>query len=167
MAVWGAVSPWGLTTWSAGGAVASLPGAVSTVGAEAQESALGVDIFFGGNYEITAAGDLALVRGFAALNQSIYHRLITRPGEFVMRPGYGVGIQRWVKRSNKVAQLHQLEQTVRDQLSFDKRISRVKQVFVDDLDDAPGVILGFDIEAIGRTIEFRPLTFAENGVSLA
>jgi len=167
MAVWGTSSPWGITSWSSGGVVASLPSSVSSVGAEAQESALGVDIFFNGDYETTAAGDLALVRGFAALNQAIYHRLITKPGSFALRPGYGVGIQRWAKRRNRLSDMHELEQVVEDQLSFEKRISRVRKVFVAPLINGPGVQLGFDIEAYGDTASFKPLNFSADGVTNA
>jgi len=163
MSVWGTSSPWGLTSWSSGGIVASLPTVVSTAGIDAQRASLGVDIFFNGNFEITAAGDLAIVKGFAALNQAIYHRLITRPGSFAYRPGYGVGIQSWAKRRNDATSLHELEQVVEDQLSFEKRISRVRKVFVAPLVDGPGIQLGFDIEAYGDTASFRPLKFSADG----
>lgn len=167
MAVWGTSSPWGITSWSSGGAIAALPPTVSTVGIEAQDEGLGVDIFFNGDYEMSAAGDFAIVTGFAALNQAIYHRLITKPGSFVYRPGYGVGIQRWAKRRNLLSDMHELEQTVEDQLSFDVRISKVEKVFVSPLLDGPGVKLGFDIEAFGRSIPFKPLTFTPDGVKSA
>lgn len=167
MAVWGTASPWGITTWSAGGAVAALPPTVSTVGLDTQNAELGVDIFFNGDYEMTAAGAFAIVEGFAALNQGIYHRIITVPGSFVMRPGYGIGIQRWAKRRNLLSDMHELEQVVTDQLSFDKRISKVKKVFVTELAEGPGVKLGFDIESFGAALAFKPLAFSEDGVSVA
>jgi hypothetical protein len=167
MAVWGSTSPWGITSWSSGGAIAELPPTVSTTGLDAQSEALGVDIFFNGNYEMSAAGDFALVTGFAALNQGIYHRIITKPGSFVMRPGYGIGIQRWSKRRNLLADMHELEQVVEDQLSFDRRISRVNKVYVSALLDGPGVQLGFDIDTYWGSLAFKPLTFSEDGVKVA
>ena len=163
MAVWGTLSPWGLTTWSAGGAIASLPPTVSTSGLEAQNEALGVDIFFSGDFDVTAAGDYGIVSGFAALNQGLYHRIITIPGDYVLRPGYGVGIQRWVKRANKRSDLHELEQTMTDQLSFDRRVSRVKRVIVAPLDGEAGIRLGFEIEAMSATLTFQPLAFTNRG----
>jgi phage baseplate assembly protein W len=137
---------------------------VHTNGSDAQNAHLGVDVFFNGDFETTAAGDLAIVTGFAALNQAIYQRLITRPGSFAYRPGYGVGIQKWAKRRNDQTSLNELEQVVEDQLSFEKRISRVRKVFVAPLIDGPGVQLGFDIEAYGETATFRPLQFSADGV---
>lgn len=167
MAVWGTSSPWGITSFSAGGAVVSLPPTVSTTGLDAQNAALGVDIFFNGDYEMTAAGDYAVVEGFAALNQGIYQRIITKPGSYVFRPGYGIGIQRWAKRRNLLSDMHELEQVVEDQLSLDQRISRVNKVFVEELEEGPGVKLGFDIESFGATMAFRPLTFSADGVTRA
>ena len=164
MPAWGTASPWGITSWSSGGVIASIPQVASTVGREAMDASLGVDIFFNGDYETTAAGDLGVVTGFAALNQGIYHRIITKPGSYGFRPGYGIGIQRWAKRRNLLSDMHELEQTVEDQLSFDKRISRVRKVFVSPLLDGPGVNLGFSIEAFGTPFEFRPLAFSKDGV---
>ncbi len=164
MAVWGSASPWGLTTWSAGGAIAALPQTVSTSGLDAQNEALGVDIFFNGDYEVTAKGDFAIISGFKALNQGIYHRLITIPGELTARPGYGVGIQRWVKRALKSADLHELEQAIEDQLSFDKRIERVTKVSVATLGSEPGIKLGFEIRAVSTQIVFQPLVFTTRGI---
>lgn len=168
MAVWGAASPWGITTWSSRGAVAALTPVVSTDGREAQDAQLGTTILFDGNYHLTAARTFAIITGFPALNQGIYHRLITVPGDFKARPGYGVGVQRWVKRINSTSRLYELEQTVEDQLSFDRRITRVKKIFVANFDgNEPGVKLGFDIEAGGKSISFQPLVFAESGVRSA
>lgn len=164
MAVWGSTSPWGLTSWSSNGAIASLPPTVSTTGVDAQSSALGVDIFFNGDYELTAAKGVAIVSGFAALNQGIYHRIITKPGSFAYRPGYGIGIQRWAKRRNLISDMHELEQVVEDQLSFDPRISKVKSVYVSPLGNEPGVKLGFEVESYGTAIAFKPLTFSADGV---
>ena len=144
-----------------------LPQAISTAGVVAQDDSLGIDIFFNGDYEMSASGDFAVVKRFAALNQGVYHRLITKPGSFALRPGYGVGIQRWAKRRNLLSDMHELEQTVEDQLSFDTRISKVKKVFVSPLLNGPGVNLGFDIEAFGRAIPFKPLTFTPDGVEIA
>lgn len=167
MAVWGTASPWGITSWSSGGVIASIPGTISTTGIDAQNQALGVDIFFNGDYEISAAGALQIVRGLAAFNQAMYTRLITKPGSFAYRPGYGIGIQRWAKRRNLISDMHELEQVTIDQLSLDKRVKQVKNVFVSPLLNAPGVQLGFDIKAFGGEISFRPLIFTPDGVQRA
>lgn len=144
-----------------------LPNKPSADAKISQDRELGVDLYFNGDYETNASGGLASIRGLAALNQALYHRMITKPGSFVLRPEYGVGIQRWTKRANKLSHLHELEQVIEDQLSFEKRITKVNNVFVTSLESGPGVKVGFSVEAIGRSVTFQPLTFTRDGVSLA
>ena len=146
-----------------------LPTKPSADGIITQDRALGIDLYFSSDYETNAAGSLATVSGIAALNQSLYHRMITKPGSFFLRPEYGVGIQEWVKKRLTLTNLHELEQRVNDQLSFEKRITKVNNVFVDPINTTkgPGIKLGFSVQAIGMSLTFQPLTFTRDGVSLA
>lgn len=120
---------------------------------------LGKDIYFDGDYAVTAAGDYATVEGVAALRASIYRRLITRPGEFRARPNYGVGITDFVKKRNTTATLDELRQRVMDQLSLDPRVAEVGEVVVEPIED--GLRLGIVVQAAGRTLKFEPFDFRE------
>lgn len=129
------------------------------------EEALGVDIMFDGDYHLTADRDYVLVRGLAAIKQSIYHRLITKPGEFRLRPSYGVGVLSYVKKRNRPAELQDLQQRIIDQLSLDPAIDEVLDATVENLEDAPGIRLGLKIRVRSTVLQFRPLTLIDGGTS--
>lgn len=120
---------------------------------------LGKDIYFDGDYSVNGAGDYALLEGVDALRQAIYHRLITRPGEFRLRPTYGVGVSKFVKKRRIQAELDDLKGKIVDQLSLDPRVDEVVNVTVERIDD--GVKIGLIVRAAGDTLKFRPFQFNE------
>ncbi len=89
---------------------------------------LGQDILFTDDFQLTAAGDYALVEGEANLRQGIFDRLQTRLGEFSPRPDYGVGARLFVKRSATKSNLDALRQRIREQLLLDSRVESVEEV---------------------------------------
>lgn len=123
---------------------------------------LGQDIFFDGDMHVTPAGDYVLVSGMEALRQAIYRRLVTRPGEYRVRPSYGVGVQDYVKKRRLASTLDELKVAITDQLSFDQRIDEVADVVVEYISD--GIKVGIAIRAAGETLRFRPFDFTEKNL---
>lgn len=166
MGVWGVGSPFGITSWSgAAGAVVSLPGTISTDGIAALEAKLGVDIMFDGDYHLSADRDYVLVRGLAALTQWILHCLLTKPGEFTVRPGYGVGLLSFVKKRKTPSALDEIKQRIIDQLSLDDRIDEVVEIVIEDLPEPdPGIKLLLRVRAVDTVLRFRPLIITERTV---
>ena len=122
---------------------------------------LGTDIFFNGDYVVSDAGDYLLVSGIENLKASIYRRLITRPGEYVFVPEYGVGIQDFVKKPKTLPVIDQLKARIQSNLLRDIRIQAVEDIEVQNTDNSLTIIL--KIQAEGRTLLFRPFTFTEAG----
>ncbi len=143
---------------------ASAPGATTAVENE-QLRLLGKDIKFDGDKHVSPSGDYVLVEGMAAMRQSIYHRLITKPGEYARNPGYGVGIQLYVKRRRTPSVLDELHNRIVDQLSLDPRIEEVVALRVERITD--GIRVAIKITVAGRTLEFRPFEFTERTLPLA
>jgi len=124
-----------------------------------QNVLLGKDILFNGDYQLTSAGDYVLLSGLEALRQAIYRRLLTRPGEYKLRPEYGVGVLDFVKKRRVQSTLDVLEQRIVDQLSFEQRIEEVVAVVVDRITD--GLQVKVVIRAAGKTLKFEPFDFKE------
>jgi phage baseplate assembly protein W len=120
---------------------------------------LGKDIFFDGDFHVAAHGDYILLEGEEAVRQSIYRRLLTRPGEFRARPEYGVGVLSFVKKRRTPAAMSELRQRIVDQLSFDPRIASIADVAVEDIDG--GIKISIAIEIAGKTLRFKPFDFRE------
>jgi phage baseplate assembly protein W len=140
------------------------PGATSPSLASADEKRrlLGKDIFFNGDYDVGPSGDWVLIEGLEALRQAVYRRLMTRPGEYKLRPEYGVGIQDFVKRRRLPSTFDEIRQRVVDQLSLDPRIDEVRDVVVEAIAD--GIKLGIVIVAAGEALQFRPFNFTESSI---
>lgn len=126
---------------------------------------LGEDIFFDGDYSITPAGDLAVVTGLDALRAAIYRRLLTRPGEFKLRPDYGVGVMDFVKKRRTQTTLDALRQRITDQLSLESRIQEVLDIGVERIDD--GLKVKVVVRAAGKALTFRPFLFTEAALAAA
>lgn len=122
---------------------------------------LGKDIFFDGDFHVAPDGDWLLVAGLEAMRQAVYHRLITRPGEFKYRPEYGVGCQDYVKEEKTPARISELQTRIRAQLLRDRRIESVA-VAIEELESALKVSVGVTVN--GQALTFRPFLFTEDKV---
>jgi phage baseplate assembly protein W len=123
----------------------------------------GEDLLFTDDLQVTASGDYALVSGMAALRQSILNRLVTAPGEYAVRPDYGVGVRKWVKKRLTRFEQDNLRQTIIEQLGQEDRIEKVNEVTVerDDIGTNTGVKISVRVTAIGREQSFAFPTFTE------
>lgn len=126
--------------------------------------ALGADIFFDGDLHVHAGGDFVLVEGLAAMRQAIYHRLLTKPGEYKRNPNYGVGVMSYVKRRRTRSVLDHLRGRIIDQLSLDRRIDEVLSVVVENITD--GVKIAIKVRVAGEALTFRPFEFTERPLTV-
>jgi hypothetical protein len=146
-----------LTVWN-------IPSPVPETASEEQKLLLyGKDIFFNGDFDVGPNGDYVLLSGKEAMRQAIYRRLMTRPGEYKLRPEYGVGVQDFVKKRRLASTLDELRQRTIDQLSLDTRISEVVDIGVDLIDD--GIQLKVAVRLAGETLRFEPFNFTEKALS--
>lgn len=130
---------------------------------ETEIDLFGVDILFDDDLQVTASGDYATVEGYAALRQAILIRLITDPDEYPVVPGFGCGIQRWLKKRMTKSDRDSLRQTIIEQLSKEERISKVEEVTVESLtlSNTTGVKVSVRVTALGRENSFAFTAFAE------
>lgn len=127
----------------------------------------GRDVLFVDDFQTTAKGDYATVDAFENLRRAVLRRLLVRPGEYKLNPNYGVGVTTYVKRAQTKANLDLLRHAVVDQLSRERRIEKVLSVDVTAtfFGNQPGVIIAVRCLAIGRSVEFSPLSFTVSGVA--
>jgi phage baseplate assembly protein W len=123
------------------------------------EFVLARDIFFDSDYLVSRDGDWTVVEGTEAMRQALYHRLITSPGEFKMRPDYGVGVLDFVKEAMTAAMVEQLKTRIRTNLLQDRRIQDVA-VSVQQLENA--LRLNVIVTIKGQRMTFRPFDFARD-----
>lgn len=88
----------------------------------------------------------------ASVRQAIRVVLSTRPGEQLMRPEFGGGVDRFVHEPNTLVTRTRLRRTVEESLErWEDRIS-VDRVAVDELPDSPGdlrVEVGYRLRRTG------------------
>lgn len=130
---------------------------------ETEIDLFGVDLRFDDDLQVTAYGDYAQVDGYAALKQAIYLRLITAPGEYAVRPDYGCGVTRWIKKRMAQSDKDELRQTIIEQLSKEERISKVEEVVVESLtlSGTTGIKVLVRVTALGKENSFAFSTFSE------
>lgn len=124
----------------------------------------GVDLLFTDDLQLTAGGDYITLSGYENLKQAILNRLQTRPGEFRIRPEYGVGVGLYVKRAMTTSLLAELKQRIVSNLSQESRIDRVSQVSVEKWypQGRPGLKVLVQVVAKGRPLAFD-YQFQEHG----
>lgn len=123
----------------------------------------GRDILFTDDFQITAAGDYALVDGDRNLRQAIFNRLQTRMSDFAPRQEYGVGVQIYVKKTASKSNLDALRQRIREQLLLDSRVELVEEVTL-ELSQASGgakLTCFIRVRSLGRELRLEPLQFTE------
>lgn len=168
MSGWGS-SSWGLSSWG----LSSSPFAASataggTSSGEEVLRLLGRDVMFDTDYHVGPDRDWVLVEGLDALKQSLYHRLITKPGEYRLRPSYGCGVLSYVKKRNRPAELAELRQRVVDQLLADRRVDEVIGVTIEPLPDgAQGITVTIAVRASGLELNFTPLSLTDEVTGLS
>jgi phage baseplate assembly protein W len=140
-----------------------VPTAPVSAGDDATRDLFGKDILFLDDFQMTGAGDYALVEGKENLRRAIYRRLLTRPGEYMFRPDYGAGLATFVKRVMTQANLDTMRQLIIDQLARDPRIESVLEVSVSSTlhGQSPVVKVYVKARVLGQEHRFEPLSFTE------
>lgn len=118
----------------------------------------GRDVYFAGDYGVSAAGDYLTVEGIENLRASIFRRIMTIPGEYAMRPGYGAGLRAFVKRLATSTARDEMTARIRDQLLQDERIESVDEVTITQqfLNGQLVTRVIVRATALGQAINFRP-----------
>jgi phage baseplate assembly protein W len=137
------------------------PSVLPAVSAEPPSTAelrklFGRDIFWNGDYAMTAAGDWAIVEFEEALRQSIRRRIVTEPGEWATRPDYGVGARAFVKAKMTRANIDDLSNRIRGQILADERVLRIEQIDVEQEESILRISVKFI--AKGQSQRQQPLT---------
>ena len=123
----------------------------------------GVDLFFTDDLKVTPKGDWLVVDGLENLRRAIYRRLQVKPGEFRVRPDYGVGVHSYVKKAMPKSVLDALKQRITTQLSKDKRINKVVgvELIPTTFGDDSGLKIRITVDVLGVIVRFKPFNFAE------
>jgi phage baseplate assembly protein W len=116
----------------------------------------GKDLMFTNDLKVGKSGDYLTWDENEALRQAIYRRLMTAPGEFAVRPEYGVGVRFYVKRRMGKATLDELRQRIEDQLAKEDRIERVIEAKVEaaQFGNSTGVKIYVKVQALGQEQRF-------------
>jgi phage baseplate assembly protein W len=119
--------------------------------------------FVAGSVPLDATGDYATVTGEAALWQEIMICLSVSPGEYKLRPAFGIGARDFVKKPATLANRDELRRRIFDQLSHMRRIEKVESVDVvrQVLDGKTIDRVSIVARAFGRVITFRPFNLRE------
>lgn len=128
-----------------------------------ERSFFGQDLLFTDDLQVSSAGDYLTVEGYDSLKQAIRNRLITAPGEYAVRPDYGVGLGKWVKRRATKSDKDALRQLIIDQLAKEDRIQKVEDVLVESLTsgNTTGIKVTIRVTALGKENSFAFTTFSE------
>ena len=136
---------------------------INTPLSEGESDLFGEDIYFSDDFQETAGGDYVVTTGQETVRQAIYRRLLVRPGEFRVRPEYGVGVSLFVKKGVTQSTIDDLGQRIVEQLTQETRIDRLVEVTVTKVTEnsRPGVKIYIKAELQGRTRVFKPFTFVD------
>ncbi len=119
---------------------------------------LGVDMVYvgpEGGLQVEKTGDYRLITGYENVRRSIMRRLLTAPGEYALDPSYGVGIGDFVKKKMTGTVLDTLKSRIRDQISADRRVTRVTTLDVTpsvDQNARPYLRVNIEYEVVGRKV---------------
>jgi phage baseplate assembly protein W len=125
---------------------------------------LGEDIRFTDDFQATNAGDYQVDVDVEVVRQSIYRRMVTRPGSYPLRPEYGCGVQDAVKGKLTKSTLDALHQRIVDNLAQETRIEKVVEVVLQKTTILGVQALKIYVKAMikGREQTIRPLVFVQN-----
>lgn len=108
-----------------------------------------------GDRIVTTARDWRLVEGEEAVRQSLFRRLMTKPGEWKTKPNYGVGASSFVKRPATSRTTDELAGRIVTQYHVDRRVEQVSAVTADW---AAGLLrLAIVVKLRGRDLNNQPL----------
>lgn len=126
-----------------------------------QRSQLGRDLLWKGGLVPTSAGDYAVVDGVKALRQSLLHRLVTQPGEWPLRPTYGVGAVAFVYETLTDARAAELMARINQQFLQDPRVDKVTVNLVSRDDETGELIIKVEVEVKSTRVVLTPFSLPQ------
>jgi hypothetical protein len=133
------------------------------VAAAIEKDIFGVDLLWTNDLKVTPKGDWQEVNGLDNLRRAIYRRLMVKPGEYRLRPTYGVGVGLFVKRAMPKSRLDELRQRIVEQLSREKRIDKIVEVLLTPttFGHDTGLVIKITVQVGGQIVRFKPFSFAQ------
>lgn len=123
---------------------------------------VGRDLLFTDDTQLTPSGDYQTIEGKDLVRQAVLTRLMVKPGEYRVRPEYGVGVESYVKKAMGQSTLDQLKSRITEQLHQEPLVESVLDVTLSKVDGAfPGLKVGVRVRAAGREMRFDPFVFVE------
>lgn len=101
------------------------------------EELFGIDIVFNSDFEQSSSGDLQTIFGEQNVKARLTRRTITQPGTLVHRPGFGVGLKRFLNSLNSLDNQRELANRIKVQWEQDESVDEVIGVKVEKTDDNP------------------------------
>lgn len=94
---------------------------------------------WGGDFGVSATGDLLLASGDDMTRQRIIRRLMTAVRGYIWHPDYGAGLPQRIGVADKPARIKAI---VNSQLALDASIARVPpaRIFVETVQNNPGLV---------------------------
>jgi phage baseplate assembly protein W len=134
----------------------SAPTPVTGTVDQVRRQLFGTDIMFTTRLQLGNHGDYLTWEQEESVRQAIYRRLMTAPGEYAVRPEYGVGVRLYVKRRMGRAQVDELRQRIIDQLARETRIEKIVEVNVvqGTFSGAPGLQIYVKCKLLGQERTF-------------
>lgn len=120
-------------------------------------------LFINGAVPLTPQGDYATVVEEENLRRAVWRMLITAPGEYRLRPTYGVGVGDFLYKPIISSTVDAMKLRISEQLITDRRIERVISVDVTSevFGTKTGVRVVVVVQAFGRTLRFQPFNFVK------
>lgn len=88
------------------------------------------DIMHRKDYVRTSSGDREKISGLDNYKEALFRRLVTEPGSLIHRPGYGVGIKRFLGALASLSKQRELAGLIQEQFLQDPRTDSVSGVLV-------------------------------------
>lgn len=108
---------------------------------------------------ITPTGDFDTISGEENLRASLERRLFTIKGSLAFRPGYGVGVQRFVGAINSLATHRKIANEIAEQFPQDPRVEKVASVKISpDSSNSQMIHVHVEVVRVGGSVS--KFTFA-------
>lgn len=91
----------------------------------------------------TPSGDIDTVSAEANLKQAVLHRLVTSPGSYAFRPGYGVGLKDFQNAPNLSSSRIELMNRIQSNFADDDRIASLDSLAITQDDDKTTIELKY------------------------
>lgn len=121
-------------------------------------SQLGKDLLWDVGLVLAGSGDWASVEGVRALRQSWLHRLVTSPGEWPVRPDYGVGAMDFVYETLTPSREAELRARISQQAQQDPRVDRAVVTEVSRDDETGELIVRVELDVRGVRVVLTPFS---------